>query len=130
MQLGDRFEDFLAEPLAKFHHPLLMTRRTEVPSFARECEQEFVAAFATFDTCKTIMKDAAIKIAVYNVFHIGAEKAILLGELIIIDLFERPKMVLNTLIILGCLRVAWLIDSRCAGHSLSSLKQDIELPDD
>ena len=75
------------------------------------------------------MKDAAIKIAVYNVFHIGAEKAILLCEPVIIDLFPRLKMVFNTLIILGCLWIAWLIDSRCVGHSLSSLKKDILLPD-
>jgi hypothetical protein len=75
------------------------------------------------------MKDAAIKIAVHNVFHIGAKKAILLGEPIIIDLSQDLKILLNTLIIRECLRVAWLIDSRCIGHRLSSLKQDITPPD-
>ena len=40
-------------------------------------KQVLIPAFATSDTCKTIMKDTAIKIAIYNVLHIGAEKTIL-----------------------------------------------------
>ena len=119
MAVRNGLQDSLAEPLTKFHHPLLMTRGTEVPSLARECEQEFVAALATPDTRKTIMKDAAIKIAVYNVFHIGTEKAILLCEPVIINLFQRIKMIFNALIILGYLRITWLICGRCVGHGFS-----------
>jgi len=116
--VGDRFEDFLAQPLAKFYHPLLMTRWTEVPSLAGKCKQVLMPAFTTPYPCKTVMKDAAIEVAVYNVFHIGAEKAILLCEPIIIDLFQRLKLVFNALIILRRLRIARSVNSRGFSHRL------------
>ncbi len=59
-----------------------------------------MAAIATPDTCKAIVQDAAIKIAINNLFHIGPKKAILLGKALIIDLLQCLKMILNTLIIL------------------------------
>jgi hypothetical protein len=59
-----------------------------------------VATFTTFDPCKAIVQDAAIKIAINNLFHIGPKKAILLGKALIIDLLQCLKMILNTLIIL------------------------------
>jgi hypothetical protein len=46
------------------------------------------------------MNDAAIEVAVNNLSHIGPEKAILLGKALIIDLFQRFKIILNTLVIL------------------------------
>jgi len=76
-------------------------------------------AFTTPDPCKTIIKDAAIEVAGYNVFHIGPKKARLLCKPIIMNLFQSLKMILNTLIILGCLRVTWLRDSRFVWHGLS-----------
>ena len=32
--VGDGFKDLLTEPLAEFHDPLLVTRRTELAAFA------------------------------------------------------------------------------------------------
>jgi hypothetical protein len=46
------------------------------------------------------MKDAAIKEPVDNMPHIWPEEAVLLGEPLIIDLSQRFKIILNTLVIL------------------------------
>jgi hypothetical protein len=119
MAVRHGFQDLFTNPFPEFHHPLLMTRRTKVPSFARKFEQKLVAAFATSDTCKTIMKDTAIKIALYNVFHIGTEKAILLCEPVIMNLLQCLEMIFNALIIFRKFRFAWSVDSRCVGHGLS-----------
>ena len=62
-----------------------------------------MAAIAAPDTCKAIMQDATVKIAINDLSHIGPEKTILLGKALIIDLFQRFKIVLNALIILRCL---------------------------
>ena len=58
-----------------------------------------MAAISMPDPCKTIMKDTAIEIAINNVFDIGLEKAILLCESIIMNLFQHLEMVFNALII-------------------------------
>ena len=54
-------------------------------------------AFTTPYPCKTVMKDAAIKIAIYNVFDIRPEKAILLCKPTIMNLLQRLEMVFNAL---------------------------------
>jgi len=59
-----------------------------------------MSTFFTFDPCKAIVQDAAIKIAVNDLPNIGPEKAILLGKTLIIDLLKRLEMVFNALIIL------------------------------
>ena len=51
------------------------------------------------------MKDATVKITINDLSHIGPEKAILLGKVLIVDLFQRFKIVVNALVIL---RVLWL----------------------
>ena len=45
------------------------------------------------------MKDAAIEVAVYNMFDIRSEKAIVLCKPIIMNLFQQLEIVFNTLII-------------------------------
>ena len=45
--VGYLFEDIHAEPLAEFHHPLLMAGRAEVAAFAGKCQEIFVAAVIT-----------------------------------------------------------------------------------
>ena len=76
-------------------------------------------AFTTPYACKTVMKDAAIEVAVYNLFDIRPEKAVLLCKPIIMNLPQRLEMVFNTLIIFRKFRFPWFVDSRCAGHGLS-----------
>jgi len=47
------------------------------------------------------MKNAAIKEPVDNMPHIWPEEPVLLGEPLIIDLLQRFKVILNTVIICG-----------------------------
>ncbi len=77
-----------------------------MPSLTRESKQVLVATIVTPDTCKAVMQDTAIKVAINHLPHIGSEKAILLGKAFIIDLFQRFKMVFNTLVILRSLGIA------------------------
>ena len=91
MAVRHGLEDFFAEQLTEFHDPFLVTRWTEVPPFTRKGQQIFMAAFPTFDPRKAIMKDATIKEPVDYLSHVGAEETVLLGEPLIIDLFQFLK---------------------------------------
>ena len=77
-------------------------------------------AFTTPDTGKATAKDAAIKVAIDNLPHIGPMKSILLGKKVIINLLKLFKMVLNTLIVLRVLRLSRAIYRRDVGHGLIS----------
>ena len=88
-----------------------------------------MGAIFAFNTGKAIMEDATVKIAINDLSHIGPEKAILLGKALIVDLFQRFKIVLNALIILRVLWFTWLISGRRVGHGLFFLKQDKDMPD-
>lgn len=88
-----------------------------------------MVAILAFNPRKAIVQDATIKIAVNNMFHIGPEKAILLGKALIVDLFQRFKAVLNALIILRVLWFARLVYRRHVGHGLFFLKQNEDMPD-
>jgi len=87
-----------------------------------------IAIFA-FNTGKAIMEDATVKITINDLSHIGPEKAILLGKVLIVDLFQRFKIVLNALIILRVLWFAGLVYGRRVGHGLFFLKQVENMPD-
>ena len=54
-----------------------------------------MVAILAFNPSKAIMKDATVKISVDNLSHIGPEKAILLGKMLIIDLCQRFNVVFN-----------------------------------
>jgi len=82
-----------------------VARRAEISALAGEGQKIFMAALPTPDTGKVIMWDAAIKIAINDLSHIGTEKAILFGEVIIVDLIRSLKMIFHTLIILFCTNV-------------------------
>jgi len=62
------------------------------------------------------MEDAAIKEPVDNMPHIRPEEPVLLGEPLIIDLLQRFKVVLNTLIVLRLLWLAGPVDWGCVGQ--------------
>jgi len=77
-----------------------MAGGAEMAAFARECQQIFMAAVRTFDPGETMVQITTIKVAVDNLFGIGAEKAILPAEALIVDLFKGLKVVFNTLVVL------------------------------
>jgi hypothetical protein len=66
------------------------------------------------------MEDAAIKIAVNDLAHVGSKKAILFGKAIIVNLLQRFEMILHALIILRILLLARTINGRTIGHWLFS----------
>jgi len=52
------------------------------------------------------MEDAEIKISVNDLFHIGSEKAILLGKTVIVSLLKSFEMILNALVVRCALGIA------------------------
>ena len=123
MTVGNGLEHFFTQIFPKFHHPLLMTWWTEMAAFAWKSQQNFVTAVSTPDACKAIMKDAAIEVAINHLSHIGPEKAILLGKALIVELFQRFKMVFNALVILRSLGIARTIYWGGVGHGRFSLQR-------
>jgi hypothetical protein len=78
-----------------------------VTAFAGKCQQIFMPAARTFDTGETMVQittawlsSAKLKIAVDNLFGVGAEKSILFAKHLIISLFKGFEIIFNTLIIL------------------------------
>jgi len=118
MAVRDCLDHFLAEPFSEFHYPLLMAGGAEVPTLTRKCQKILMAAVSTFHTSKAIVQDTAIKIAIDNLSHIRPEKAILSFKALFIDLFKCFKMVFNTAIIRGILRIARPVGRRNFGHDL------------
>jgi hypothetical protein len=88
-----------------------------------------MAAVFTSVPGEAIMEDAAIEITVNDQFDIRPKEAILLGKALIVDLFQRFKIVLNALIILRVLWPTWLTNGRRVVHGLFFLKQDEDVPD-
>ena len=83
-----------------------------------------MAAIPAFHPGKAVVEDAAVEVPVNHLFHIGSEKAILLGKAIVIDPLQFFKMVLYTLIILGVLWFAGLVNGRCGGHFFNLFQVD------
>jgi len=75
-----------------------------------------VATVLALDAGKTIVENAAIKIAVDHVFHISTEEAILGGETVVIDLLKRLKMIFNATVILGFMWLARAVYGRILRH--------------
>ena len=70
-----------------------------------------MAAVFAFHTGKTVLQIAAIQITKYNIRDIRPPESILPRELFIIALHKGFKIILYTMIIIGILRVAGLINS-------------------
>ncbi len=75
-----------------------------------------MSALPTFDPCEAVMQDAAVQVAVNDLFDVGPEKTVFLCELIVIDLFQFFKIVLDTLVVLGFLGLSGLVNGGYAGH--------------
>ena len=59
-----------------------------------------MAAAFTFDPCKAVMEDAAVQKTIDDLFDVWPEKAVFGCKPVVIDLLQRLKVILNTLIIL------------------------------
>ena len=71
---------------------------------------------SAFDPCKAVMQDAAVQVAVNDLFDVGPEKTVFLCELIVIDLFQIFKIVLDTLVALGFLGLSGLVNRGYLRH--------------
>ena len=69
-------------------------------SFARKGQQISMAAFPTFDPCKSVMQDAAVQVAVDDLFDVRPEETVFRCKLVVIDLFQFFEIVLDTLVVL------------------------------
>lgn len=63
-----------------------------------------------YDPREAVMEDAAVQKTVNDLFDIRTQKAVPCCESLVIDLIERLKIILNTLIILGRLSPSGLVD--------------------
>ena len=54
-----------------------------------------MATVLAFDAGKTIVEDAAIKIAVDHLFYISTEEAVVGGEPLVLDLLKFLKVIFN-----------------------------------
>jgi len=88
----------------------------EMAALARKCQQKFMAAAFTFDPCKAVMEDAAVQKTIDDLFDVWPEKPVPGCEPFIIDLLQRLKIVLNTLIVLRGLRFSGLINRGYIGQ--------------
>jgi hypothetical protein len=92
---------------------------TEVPALAGKDQQIFMAAVLAFDSCKAVMRVAAVEIQVNDLLQIRPPEAVMPGELIVIDLDEGLKMVLYAAVIIRILRVSGAINSSRKRHDIS-----------
>ena len=65
---------------------------------------------------KAVMGDAAIEATVNDPFDIRAQKPVMFGKTVVVDLFKSLKMIFNTLIILRFLWLSRAIYRRDIGH--------------
>ena len=106
MSVSNRFYNLAAQPVTEFNNTLLVAGRAKMPAFAWKSQQVFVSAFFAFDPRKSVMQNAAIKVAINYLFDIRTEKAILPGKPVIIDLFKGFKMILHALIVGWDIRIS------------------------
>jgi hypothetical protein len=123
MPVGYSPEHLFAKPFTKFHYPFLVAGWAEMAALAGKPQQKFVTAGFTFDPCKPIVEDAAIQEAMNHLFHIGTKKAVPGCEPVVIDLLQRLKVILNTLIILRLLRLAGPVGRGYVGQFPSPRKR-------
>jgi hypothetical protein len=68
-----------------------------------------VAAVLAFDTGKTVVQIAAVKVTVNHLLDIRPPEAVLLGEVLIIRMNESLKIILDAMIIIRILRTAGMV---------------------
>ena len=104
MPVGNLFEDIHTEPLAEFHHALLVAGRAEMAALAGERQKIFVAAVITSDAGKTMLQIAAVEVTVDHFFDIRPPETVIPGKPVIINLHEGFNVILHAGIIVRVLR--------------------------
>jgi hypothetical protein len=117
--MWDLLEDIHAEPLAEFHHPLLMAGGAEVATLAGKRQQIFMAAIFALHTGKAVVQIAAVEITVNDPLKIWPPETILTGEPLVINMNKGFEVVLNAAVIIRILRASGAIDCGRQRHDLS-----------
>ena len=68
-----------------------------------------MAAVFAFDAGKAVAQIAAIEIAVDYLFDIRPPETVIFGKPVIINLHQGFKIILDTVVIIRILRMAWLV---------------------
>ena len=68
-----------------------------------------MAAVFAFHTGKAVLQIAAVEITVNHLFDIGPPESVLLGKMFIIGLDKGFKIILDAVVIIRILRMAWVI---------------------
>jgi len=77
MTVGNSLKYFFTQPFPELHHPFLVTGGQKWRRLHEKVSKKFMSTISTFDPRKAIMEDAAIKIAVKELCHIGDEEGLL-----------------------------------------------------
>ncbi len=62
-----------------------------------------MTAFSTLDPCEAVMQGTAVQITMDILLYVGPEKTVFPCKLVVINLFQPFKVVLDTLVVLGFL---------------------------
>jgi hypothetical protein len=71
---------------------------------------------------KAVMKDAAIEVSANDPFDIRAQKTVMFGKTVLINLFKSLKMIFNTLIISRFLWISRAIYEKSGMFSMQKVK--------
>jgi hypothetical protein len=82
-----------------------------MPALTGKCQEVFMTAVFALHACKTVVRVAAVEIAVYDLLQIRPPEAVLPGEMIVIDLHKGLKAILHAAIVIRILMVSGAINS-------------------
>ncbi len=99
MAVGNLFQNSGAEKLPKFHHAFLMARGAKIPTLTRVRDKKLMPAVTAFDAGEAIVKIAAVKVAIDDLFDVGPPEAKFLGKPLIVDPNELFEKVLDASVI-------------------------------
>jgi hypothetical protein len=72
--LWQGLDDMGAQPLAEFHHALLVARGAKMPPFARKSQQALMTAIPAANPRKAVVQVATVQLTVDHLPDIGPEK--------------------------------------------------------
>jgi hypothetical protein len=75
------------------------------------------------------VQDAAIQVAIDHLPCVGTEEAIFRCKALVIDLLQRFKIILNSLVVLAFLWFSGLVYGRGVGHERSLSKENPRVTD-
>ncbi len=110
--MWDGREDLLPQLLRQQLRPLLLARRAEVPRRAGESDEELAPAAGAPYAGETILRAAAIQIALDDALHHRAQRAVLVGEPLLVRKSELGEVLVDRSVKARALGMAGSVDGR------------------